>query len=329
MPANAHHPYASLSPDQVLDAVEALGFLPDGRFLALNSYENRVYQVGLEAAAPVVVKFYRPERWSDEAILEEHAWCEELVARDVPVVPPLRIQGRTLHRHEGFRLAVYRRRGGRAPALDDPEVRLWLGRFLARMHTVGEAGRFCHRPLIRGTGVAREHRDWLLAEGWIPAHLCEAYQGVTDHLLMLLEARFADAGNWRAIRLHGDCHAGNILWREGEGPHFVDMDDCVAGPAVQDLWMLISGDRPERTVQLSDLLEGYEQFRPFDRRELNLIEALRTLRIMAYAVWLARRWHDPAFPQAFPWFGADRYWEEHVLALREQVAAMEEPPLVV
>jgi len=329
MPAPVDHPYAALGPGQVLDAIEALGFLPDGRFLALNSYENRVYQVGLEEAAPLVVKFYRPERWSDEAILEEHAWCEELVAAEIPVVPPMRINGRTLHWHEGFRLAVYERRGGRAPALDNPEVRLRLGQFLARIHTVGEAADFHHRPAIRETGVARDHRDWLLQAGLIPVHIQEAYRGVTDHLLMLLEARFADAGAWRAIRLHGDCHAGNILWRDGEGPHFVDMDDCLTGPALQDLWMLLSGERAERTEQLCDLLEGYEQFRDFDRRELHLIEALRTLRIMGYAVWLARRWHDPAFPQAFPWFGSDRYWEEHLLALREQVAAMEEPPLMV
>ncbi len=323
----AAHPFDGLGPDRLLDAVESVGLIPDGRFLALNSYENRVYQIGIEDGAPLVAKFYRPGRWGDAAILEEHAFSLELAGHEIPVVAPLELDERTLHEHGGFRFALFPRRGGRAPELDDPDTREWLGRFLGRIHTVGEAAPFAVRPRF-AVAPARTDPDWLLAVGWVPGYLDEAYRTLSEDLLFAADAAFGRAGKVGELRLHGDCHPGNVLWTE-DGPHFVDLDDCATGPAMQDLWMLLSGEREERALQLSDIIAGYEDFRDFDRRELHLIEALRTLRVMRYAAWLARRWGDPAFPRAFPWFGEDRYWEEHMLALREQAAALQEPPLAV
>lgn len=322
------HPFATLGPDTLLGAVEAAGLAPDGRLLALNSYENRVYQIGVEDAVPVVVKFYRPGRWSEATLREEHAFAEELVEREIPVVPPLRVGGETLHRHGGFHYAIYPRRGGRPPELDDADTLEWLGRFLGRIHAVGAVRAFRHRPAIEVAALGAGSRDYLLAGRWIPDYLEPAYASVTGDLLEAVTAAWERAGGFSRLRLHGDCHPGNILWTEA-GPHFVDLDDCTTGPAVQDLWMLLSGEREERALQLSDIVAGYEDFHDFDRRELHLVEALRTLRIMHYAAWLARRWEDPAFPAAFPWFGSDRYWEEHLLALREQAAALQEPPLVI
>lgn len=321
------HPFEALGPDLLLDAVESTGLVPDGRFLALNSYENRVYQIGIENDAPLVAKFYRPERWSNAAILDEHGFSGELADHEIPVVAPLRLGEETLHQHAGFRFALFPRRGGRAPELDDADTREWLGRFLGRIHAVGEAGEFAARPRLELAQV-REDRDWLLAAGWIPDYLIDAYGTLSDDLLLAMNAAFERAGDVRSLRLHGDCHPGNVLWTD-DGPHFVDLDDCLTGPAVQDLWMLLSGEREERSLQLSDVIAGYEDFRDFDRRELHLVEVLRTARVMRYAAWLARRWDDPAFPPAFPWFGEARFWEEHLLSLREQAAALQEPPLVV
>lgn len=320
-------PFEALSPERVLDAVESVGLVCDGRLSALNSYENRVFQIGLEDATPIIAKFYRPARWSDAAILEEHAFALELVEREIPVVAPSLHQGYTLHHFEDFRFALFPRRGGHAPELDDPDHRLWLGRFLGRIHAVGAVSRFEHRGRLSIERFAVEPSRFLLEGGWIPEYLDAAYRSLIDDLLTRIEARFADAGAYREIRLHGDCHPGNILWRDG--PHFVDLDDSLMGPAVQDLWMLLSGSRAEQTLQLSDILEGYEEFCEFSPRELHLVEALRTLRMIHYAGWVARRWQDPAFPPAFPWFDTPRYWEEHVLALREQAALLDEPPLVV
>jgi Ser/Thr protein kinase RdoA (MazF antagonist) len=319
-------PFAGLDPDTVLDAVESLGFDCDGRLLALNSYENRVYQVGLEDAAPLVAKFYRPDRWSDEAIGEEHGFSLELAAREIPVVPPLLLEGQTLHRFDDYRFALFERRGGHWPELSDPDTRLWLGRFLGRIHAVGAVRPFEHRPEISIEEFGDRSRDTLIDGGWIPPHLEAAYGSVTEDLLQLIEDRLESAGDFRFIRLHGDCHPGNILWTDS-GPHFVDLDDSRMGPAAQDLWMLLSGDRNEMTVQLADLLEGYSEFYDFNPGELWLIESLRTLRMIYYAAWLARRWNDPAFPRAFTWFNTTRYWEEHVLSLREQLADLQEPPL--
>jgi len=319
-------PYEHLDPDTVLDAVEAAGFVTNGRLLALNSYENRVYQVGVEQGRPVVVKFYRPGRWSDDAILEEHGFALELAEREIPVVAPMELDGRTLLESHGYRFAVFSSCGGRWPELATAEERRVLGRFLGRIHMVGCAFPFRHRPAIDVDRLGRESREWLLENDWIPSHLEAAYASVTEALVESVDERFAKPGRVRTLRIHGDCHLGNILWTD-DGPHFVDLDDCVNGPAIQDLWMLLSGDENEMRKQLSDLLEGYEEFADFDLRELWLVEALRTLRIMHYYAWIARRWEDPAFPRAFPWFTDTRTWEEHVLSLREQAALLEEPPL--
>jgi Ser/Thr protein kinase RdoA (MazF antagonist) len=317
------HPYAALTPDLVIGAVEALGHACDGRILALNSYENRVYQVGREDTTPVVVKFYRPGRWSTAAILEEHEFALELARAEIPVIAPDAIGGRTLFEHDGFRYAVYRRAGGRWPELGTKDDRAWMGRFLARIHNVGRTRGFRHRPRLDWRVLGRETADYLLETGWIPGHLEAAYESLADNALEIVERRFADAAPLRMLRLHGDCHPGNVLWTDA-GPHFVDLDDCMTGPAVQDLWMLLSGRPQEMRAQLDDVLEGYQEFGDFEYHEVALIEPLRTLRIMHYAGWLARRWDDPAFPRAFPWFEEPKYWEQHVLNLREQIAAMEE-----
>ena len=319
-------PFSTLDPDSVLDAVESLGFQCDGRLLALNSYENRVYQVGLESAAPLVAKFYRPDRWTDDAILEEHAFSLELAGAEIPVIPPMIRHDASLHRFEDHRFAVFERRGGRWPELTDPDTRVWLGRFLGRIHMVGAAGHYRSRPVLSIEEFGDNARETLLEQNWIPPHLVDAYDSVTSDLLDGVDQRIAEAGEMAIIRLHGDCHPGNILWTP-DGPHFVDLDDSRMGPAVQDLWMLLSGDREEMTVQLADLLEGYNEFAHFDPRELWLIEALRSLRMIHYAAWLARRWEDPAFPLAFPWFNTTRYWEDHVLSLREQLGEIQEAPL--
>jgi Ser/Thr protein kinase RdoA (MazF antagonist) len=319
-------PYSELSPETVLDAIEALGFHCDGRSLALNSYENRVYQVGIEDGAPVVAKFYRPGRWSDAAIREEHAFAEELAAQEIPVVAPLRQAGETLHSHRGFRYTVFPRRGGRWPELGTSDEREWVGRFLGRIHAVGRAARFHDRGSLSIEELGRDARDFVLDGDWMPDYLATKYAEVTDELLDAVEARAADWGGARRGRILGDCHRGNILWTD-LGPHFVDLDDCLMGPAIQDLWMLLAGGRQEMRSELRDLLKGYEQFLPFDRSEIALIEPLRALRMIHYAGWLARRWHDPAFPKAFPWFAEPRYWEQHHRSLQEQLAAVLEPPL--
>jgi len=320
------HPYASLTPEFVLDALDAVGIHGDGRLLALNSYENRVYQVWRDEAPPVVAKFYRPGRWSDAAIDEEHAFVLELAEREVPVVPPLAIDGRTLHHSDVHRFAVYERRGGRAPELDRDDVLEWIGRFLGRIHVLG--GRFAHRPTLDIAAFGEQPRAFLLDEGWVPPDLADVYAGVSAQALDHVRWAFDRAGDVSALRLHGDCHAGNVLWTD-DGPHFVDFDDARNGPAVQDLWMLLSGDRLDMGRQLGHVLDGYERFRDFDRRELHLVEALRTLRLLHYSAWIAQRWEDPAFPAAFPWFGGQRYWQDRILELREQIALMDEAPLVV
>ncbi len=331
MPATKHidngHPYDALTPEVVLDAVEAIGHRCDGRLLALNSYENRVYQVGLEEAPPLVAKFYRPGRWSADAIREEHAFARALAAAEIPVVAPLAdARGETLHHHADFRFALYPRRGGRWPDLEDPDKLVWLGRLLGRIHALGAARPFVHRPRLDVAGFGHDAVDYLRQAELIPAFLREAYFSLARDVLAQVEEGFNRAGPVAQIRLHGDCHPGNILWTD-DGPHFVDLDDARMGPAVQDLWMLLSGERRDQTLQLDEILAGYTEFRDFDARELHLIEPLRTLRLIHYSAWLARRWDDPSFPQAFPWFGEPRYWEEQILTLREQAAAMNEPPL--
>lgn len=316
-------PYGDLLPDTVLTAVETTDVVCTGTILALNSYENRVYQIGTEDGF-VVVKFYRPGRWSTAAILEEHEFALELVEHEIPVVPPLAHAGRTLHEHAGYRFAVYERRGGRWPELGSSSEREWMGRFLGRIHAVGSSRTFTARTTLSIERLGHEPAAELQGSDWIPAHLAESYASVVEDLLETIEDRFAAVDRYRELRIHGDCHPGNVLWTD-DGPHFVDLDDCMNGPAVQDLWLFLSGTTEEMALQLRDLLEGYERFNAFDYRELSLIEPLRALRIIHYTAWIARRWHDPAFPRAFPWFTENKYWEEHVLALREQRAALDQP----
>ena len=340
------HAFESLTPDVVMDALASVGLYGDGRLLALSSYENRVYQLHLEDGPAVVAKFYRPQRWTEAQILEEHAFSAELMAAEIPVIGPLVLGGSTLHHFGGFAFSVSPSRGGRAPELDDPDVLEWIGRFLARIHTVGAARPFASRPALDLQTFGIDSRDWLLKNEQVPLDVQSAWAKASQHALDLI-AKFdcldgsqrpqqADTEAIRRIRLHGDCHPGNILWTPlespasaGPGPHFVDLDDARSGPAVQDMWMLLSGDRQQRTRQLGALVDGYEQFRHFDRRELALIEPLRTLRLIHYSAWLARRWDDPAFPINFPWFGSSDYWQGQVQMLEEQMEAMqEEPPLV-
>lgn len=331
---DAAHPYSRLTPDCVLDALEAAGWRVDGRLFALNSYENRVYQIGLDDGTSVVAKFYRPGRWRDDQIAEEHAFALELAGREIPVVAPIARGAKTLFEHGGFRFAVAPRMGGRTPELDDPEVLEWIGRFLGRIHAVGKTQPFRARPALDPQTFGHAPRDFLLEGDLIPPESREAWSSIAAFALDAIERRWAQAAGVTSIRLHGDCHPGNILWtplddRAGAlgGPHFVDLDDCRSGPAVQDLWMLLSGDRDAMQRQLAAVLRGYERFCEFDARELYLVEPLRTLRLLHYSAWIARRWDDPAFPAAFPWFGTPRYWQDRILELREQVAAMDELPL--
>ncbi|MGZ8265491.1 MAG: serine/threonine protein kinase [Burkholderiales bacterium] len=328
---DADTPYGRLTPDVVLNAIDSTGLVTDGHQLALNSYENRVFQVGLEDGSFVVAKFYRPGRWSDAQILEEHAFIAELAEREIPAVPALSIAGNTLHSFEGFRFAVFARSGGRAPNMDDPGVREWLGRFLGRIHAVGRIQAYADRPALDIATFGVEPRLYLLEGDWLPAELKSVYAGVSQQALDLIAVQY-DRGAHHSLRIHGDCHEGNVLWTDSinnVGPHFVDFDDSRMGPAVQDFWMLLGAGRAEQTERLADLLEGYEDFAEFDRRELALIEPLRTLRLLHYSAWIARRWDDPAFPAAFPWFNTQRYWEDRILELREQIAAMQEEALVV
>ncbi|MDO9597667.1 MAG: serine/threonine protein kinase [Azoarcus sp.] len=322
-------PFSGLTPDFVLDALESVGLRPDGRLLALNSYENRVYQIGIEDGPMQVVKFYRPARWSDQAIQEEHTYTAELAEREIPVAQPIEIAGRTLHCHREMRFALFPRLSGRAPELSDPATLEWLGRFIGRIHAVGALKPFKARPALDIASFGDEPRSWLLAHDFIPPDLLPAWKSTSEQALDGVRRCFERAGAVRKLRLHGDCHMGNVLWQQGEGggPQFVDFDDARSGPAVQDLWMLLSGEREEQSAQLAHILAGYEDFMAFAPRELHLVEALRTLRLIHYSAWIARRWDDPAFPAAFPWFDTQRYWQDRILELREQIALMDEPPL--
>ncbi|GMR06039.1 MAG: serine/threonine protein kinase [Gammaproteobacteria bacterium] len=326
--SNAKQAFAQLTPDHMLDAIESLGLRCDGRFLALNSYENRVYQIGIEDQSPLVAKFYRPGRWTDQAIIEEHEYTQALSELEIPVIAPDKDdKNKSLHRFGPYRFALYPCHGGRAPELDNPEHLEQLGRFIARIHAEGATKKFDYRPDLDIESFAIEPRKYLLDHDFIPAHLIEAYQSLTTDLIVQIQQCFDRAGKVQNIRLHGDCHPGNILWTD-DGPHIVDFDDARTGPAIQDLWMFLSGDRAYMTARLADLLEGYTQFYEFDPMELYLLEALRTMRLIHYSAWLARRWDDPAFPLAFPWFNSMNYWEEQILILREQASLMNEPVLV-
>jgi len=326
MPETAHHPFEQVTPAFVMDAIESKGHRCDHRVFALNSYENRVYQVGIEEEAPLIAKFYRPERWSDQQIAEEHAFAFELAEQELPIVVPLcDAEGRSLFHFRGFRFALFPRRGGHAPEFDNRDNLRIMGRLLGRLHAIGAVHPFVARPRLDVQSFGCDSID-LISNHFIPTGHKSTYDSLTTDLLVGLEQRFAQVPGLTWLRTHGDCHPGNILWRD-DAPQLVDLDDARMAPAVQDLWMMLSGDREQQTVQLGRILDGYYEFNDFDPRERLLIEPLRSLRILHHTAWLARRWDDPTFPHHFPWFNTPRYWDEHILALREQIAALQEPAL--
>ena len=330
-------PYDGLTPDTVLAAVESVGLLPDRRLFALNSYENRVYRLGLETPLPgesrpgeivadvVIAKFYREGRWSDAQLREEHEFGRELADAELPVAAPLSFAGETLHRHEGFRFALFECRIGGAPELDAPEARGLLGRTLGRLHAVGARRRFRTRRVLGSRGWGAAAREEVLSSGLVPPEVEPAYAATSARVVAAIRA--ATGEGFATVRLHGDGHLGNVLWN-AHGPVFVDLDDCLQGPRVQDLWMFVAGDGDRQRAEWTALLDGYEQFATFDFREVALIEPLRALRMIEHAAWLAERFDDPAFPRAFPWFGEPRYWERHVAELAEQLEVMQDPPLL-
>ncbi|WP_370216583.1 serine/threonine protein kinase [Neptunomonas phycophila] len=319
-------PFYELKPNTVIDAVESIGYLSDGRIMALNSYENRVYQVGIDESEPLIAKFYRPQRWTDEQIGEEHRFMAQLVEQDLSVVAPIKSDtGQTLFSYDDYRFSIFVRKGGRAPELEDPEHLFQLGNTLGRIHLAGQAEPFKHRPTLDIQSYGIDSTDFISRE-LIPASLKAAYDSLTSDLLREIDTAFKRAGDVVYQRVHGDCHGGNILWRD-DMPHFVDFDDARMAPAIQDLWMLLTGDRHQQELQLGEVIDGYNEFASFNPRELHLVEALRTLRMMNYAAWIGRRWEDPAFPMSFPWFNTERYWGEHLLELKEQFAKLQEPVL--
>ncbi len=320
--SSSSHAFEKLTPDFILDAVDSLGFLTDGRILTLNSYENRVYQIGIEDSVPVIAKFYRPERWTREQILEEHHFCFELQDAELPVVPPKLIDGESLFQIDEFFVALFERKGGHAPELDNLDNLFTLGRFLGRIHLIGQAKPFEHRPQLNPQTFGFEKAQYVIEKA-IPFELKTAYSSLVNDVLKLVEHQWQLVEDIKFIRTQGDCHPGNILWRD-ENPHFIDFDDARMAPAIQDLWMLLSGDRTSRIKQLSEVLEGYQEFCDFDYREIALIEPLRALRMIQHTAWIAERWSDPAFPQAFPQFDSVNYWEQHILDLRAQFAELQE-----
>ncbi len=321
------HPYSTLTPDLVMDAIESLGYLCDARILALNSYENRVYQIGIEDAPPLIAKFYRPARWSKEAIQEEHDFMFQLEEEEIPVVAPITLDGHSLFESSGFYFALFPQRGGHAPELtrfDDLEL---IGRWVARLHQVGSWTSFQHRPQQSSTNAVIEAAEQVLASGLMPSDYNTVYESLIRDIAQAMDQYF-DPGHERQIRLHGDLHTGNLLLRD-ETLYLVDFDDCYQGMAMQDIWMLLSGSREEQMGQLNAIRNGYEMFRSFPYDQLSQVEVLRTLRIVKYAAWLCQRWEDPAFPIAFPWLNGHRFWSDHVLTLREQIAALHSEPLTL
>ncbi|MDH5473499.1 MAG: serine/threonine protein kinase [Gammaproteobacteria bacterium] len=319
---NCRDDFQSLKPDIIIDAVESQGLECDARIFPLNSYENRVYQIGIENSAPIIGKFYRPDRWTDAQIIEEHNFTLALEKLELPVVAPLLYENKSLIFYNDIRFALYPRKGGRTPELDNADHLKWMGRFLGRIHAAGSTHAFKHRPRIDIQSFVIEPAQFLITNHFIPDYLKQAYQSLSEDILKLLQQHLASVP-YSNIRLHGDCHPGNILWTDN-GPHFVDFDDCRMGPAIQDLWMLLSGSVDDQRRQLNYVLDGYYEFHDFNPAETRLIETLRTMRIIHYSAWLARRWEDPAFPLAFSWFNTSNYWEQHILELREQFSLLQE-----
>jgi len=320
-------PYDSLTPDVVLTSIEQQGYECNGHLLALNSYENRVYQIGLESGDYLIAKFYRPARWSDDAILEEHEFSLELAGYDLPIITPIADStGKSLFKHEGFRFALFPRSGGRAPELDNPDHLKMLGRLMGRIHSVSATRQFYDRPKLTLDRFGTKAYAYLRDNDCISSEIRHNFDIAVNQVLDLCEQKLTAFSHVRQIRLHGDCHPGNILWTDS-GAHFVDLDDCQTGPAIQDLWMFLSGDSNDMEAQLAILLDEYSQFNDFDPSEIALIETLRSLRLIHYNAWLARRWSDPAFPLHFPWFESPRHWEEQMITLREQIERMNEPSL--
>jgi Ser/Thr protein kinase RdoA (MazF antagonist) len=318
--------FSGLSPDLIIDGIESAGFTVDSGLLALNSYENRVYQFHDENLVKYVTKFYRPQRWELAQIQEEHDFSFELEERELPIVAPLQIDGKSLFEHQGYHFAVFPCRGGRIFEVDNLDQLEWMGRFVGRIHAVSSLKSFERRPAFTTEELLFEAKETIIASGFVPKSLQLPFFTILDLVIECAAKQYRAVNNTQQIRLHGDCHAGNILWRD-EGPHFVDLDDCRTGPAIQDLWMMLSGDRQQQLLQLDTLLMGYEEFFTFDMQQLILIESLRTMRVVNYMAWLCKRWEDPAFPHNFPWFNTEKYWEQQILMLKEQLSALQERPL--
>lgn len=348
-------PFECLLPDFILDAVESCGLPADGRILALNSYENRVYQVGIETSAVdqsdhltnshfLVVKFYRPGRWSDAQILEEHDFCQALVRQEIPVLAPLTFsdfsthfphlafdelehkpaESASLFYYKEMRFCLYLRQGGHAPELGDDDRLRQISRIIARIHAVGAEQPYRHRPTLNMASYVQEGVD-LISQEYIPLELKSAYLKLVKALTQGIQDRYEMAGDCQLICTHTDCHLGNMLFCREEKIHFLDFDDSRMAPAVQDLWMLFSGDLAQRARQLMVILAAYREFYDFDMKELYLVEALQSMRILQYSGWLAKRWHDPAFPKSFPWFNTHTYWQGHIHLLQEQVTSLQVP----
>jgi len=315
--------FSLLTPDLIIDGLESAGFSVASGLLALNSYENRVYQFHDNNNRRFVTKFYRPQRWSKDTILEEHQFALELEEHELPIVAPLVINGKSLFEYADYWFAVFPCRGGRIFEVDNLEQLEWMGRFLGRIHAVSATKTFQHRATVSSDEMLIQAKSLIIESNFVPQSLHTAFFTVLDQVIDIAAQQYQPNN---IIRLHGDCHAGNILWTD-VGPHFVDLDDCKMGPAIQDLWMMLSGDRQQQLLQLDTLLTGYEEFFSFEPQQLNLIESLRTMRVVNYMAWLCKRWQDPAFPRNFPWFNSEKYWEQQILMLKEQFSALQEAPL--
>lgn len=325
--------FTNLTPELILDAIESLGVEVTSGLLALNSYENRVYQFAIENNTRMVAKFYRPNRWTNEQIQEEHDFAFELNDLELPIVAPLKFlttgqRLTSLHEFKGYRFALFPSVGGREFEVDNLEQLEWMGRLIGRIHASSAKKPFKYRLRINTEEYLDESESILRESPLLPNHLSVAFFAILTPVIECTKVLFNQHNkHTQHIRLHGDCHPGNILWRNG--PSVVDLDDCRSGPAIQDLWMMLSGDITQQQIQLETLIEAYEEFNAFDLAELNLIEPLRAMRMVHYMAWLCRRFEDPAFPRAFPWFTEDKYWENQILSLKEQLADLQQPSIKI